>query len=78
MLLKAKQKSETQNSKWDWVETSIWTDRMLATLDNGVKGGKWFSLWDKVIYYLARLHQRLKEGGYTPQAIKRVHIPYAE
>jgi Retron-type reverse transcriptase len=49
VLLKAKQKSETQNPKWDWVETSIWTDRMLATLDNGVKGGKWFSLWDKVI-----------------------------
>ena len=43
MLLKAKQKSETQTSKkWDWVETSIWTERMLATLDNGVKGGKWF------------------------------------
>jgi len=49
VLLKAKQKSEAQNSKWSWVETSIWTDRMLATLDNGVKGGKWFSLWDKVI-----------------------------
>ena len=26
----------------------IWTDRMLAALDNGVKGRKWFSLIDKV------------------------------
>lgn len=49
MPLKAKQKSETQNLKWGWVETSIWTERMLATLDNGVKGGKWFSLWDKIV-----------------------------
>jgi RNA-directed DNA polymerase len=30
------------------VEASIWTKRMLAALDNGVKGGKWFSLIDKV------------------------------
>jgi len=35
--------------KWDWVEASIWTERMLAALENGVKGGKWFSLIDKVI-----------------------------
>ena len=31
-----------------WVEASIWTERMLAALGNGVKGGKWFSLIDKV------------------------------
>jgi RNA-directed DNA polymerase len=31
------------------VETSIWTERMLAALDNGVKGSKWFSLIDKVV-----------------------------
>jgi RNA-directed DNA polymerase len=31
------------------VEGSIWTDRMLSALGNGVKGGKWFSLVDKVI-----------------------------
>ena len=30
------------------VDRSIWTDRMLAALDNGVKGRKWFSLIDKV------------------------------
>jgi len=32
-----------------WVEASIWTERMLSALDNGVKGGKWFSLIDKVM-----------------------------
>jgi RNA-directed DNA polymerase len=32
-----------------WVEASIWTDRMVSALGNGVKGGKWFSLMDKVI-----------------------------
>jgi RNA-directed DNA polymerase len=33
--------------KWNWVEASIWTEAMLKALDNGVKGGKWFSLIDK-------------------------------
>lgn len=33
---------------WSWVDRSIWTERMLAALDNGVKGRKWFSLIDKV------------------------------
>ncbi len=31
------------------MEASIWTDRMVSALDNGVKGGKWFSLVDKAI-----------------------------
>ena len=33
---------------WSWVETSVWTERMLAALGNGVKGGKWYALMDKV------------------------------
>ena len=32
----------------DWMELSIWTKRMLTALENGVKGGKWHSLIDKV------------------------------
>lgn len=40
----AKQGTETGS----WVEASIWTERMLAALENGVIGGKWFSLIDKV------------------------------
>ncbi len=31
-----------------WAEASIWTNRMVSALGNGVKGGKWFSLIDKV------------------------------
>lgn len=34
--------------KWEWAEASIWTETMLTALENGVKGGKWFSLIDKV------------------------------
>ena len=35
-------------SHWAWTEASVWTERMLATLERGVKGGKWYSLMDKV------------------------------
>lgn len=34
--------------RWSWAEGSIWTDSMLAALENGVKGNKWFSLIDKI------------------------------
>jgi RNA-directed DNA polymerase len=33
---------------WSWVEASVWTDRMVSALKNGVKGGRWYSLIDKV------------------------------
>jgi RNA-directed DNA polymerase len=35
-------------ARWAWVEPAVWTDRMLAALEEGVKGGVWFSLIDKV------------------------------
>ena len=34
--------------RWVWVEPSVWTPRMLTALEQGVKGGCWFSLIDKV------------------------------
>ena len=34
--------------RWWWVEPTVWTERMLSALEKGVKGGKWFSLMDKV------------------------------
>ena len=43
--VKAKQGAEARSG----VEASIWTERMLAALENGVKGGKWYSLMDKVV-----------------------------
>jgi RNA-directed DNA polymerase len=42
------QGAQTQGRDWSWVEASVWNERMLAALENGVKGGKWFSLIDKV------------------------------
>ena len=45
---KARQGAETQGRDWTWVEATVWSERMLAALGNGVKGGKWFSLIDKV------------------------------
>lgn len=42
------QASAMQRGSRDWIARSIWTERMLAALDNGVKGNKWFSLMDKV------------------------------
>jgi len=44
---KAKQDREVP-PKWVWTEAAVWTERMLATLERGIKGGKWFSLIDKV------------------------------
>ena len=36
------------NARWAWVEPTVWTSRMLAALEHGVKGGVWYSLMDKV------------------------------
>lgn len=47
-------------SQWDWVEPLVWTDKMLAALERGVKGGKWFSLIDKV-YFLPNLQSAWKK-----------------
>jgi RNA-directed DNA polymerase len=33
---------------WSWTEASVWTERMVSALENGVKGGRWYSLKDKV------------------------------
>jgi RNA-directed DNA polymerase len=43
---RATQGAEARN--WSGVEASVWTDRMVSALENGVKGGRWYSLIDKV------------------------------
>jgi RNA-directed DNA polymerase len=43
----AKQAGEVRK-RWAWTEPDVWTERMLITLEDGVKGGVWFSLADKV------------------------------
>lgn len=44
----AKQGGEARTLDWDWVEAEVWTERMLTALVKGVKGGKWYSLIDKI------------------------------
>jgi RNA-directed DNA polymerase len=44
---KAQQEGEIR-ARWAWVEPEVWTERMLATLETGIEGGKWFRLIDKV------------------------------
>jgi RNA-directed DNA polymerase len=53
--LSSKHRSDPQNNIVFRGEADVWTDRMLAALGNGVKGGKWYSLMDKV---------------YTPKTLK--------
>jgi RNA-directed DNA polymerase len=35
-------------TRWGWTEPTVWTERMLTALMTGVKGGRWYSLMDKV------------------------------
>jgi RNA-directed DNA polymerase len=60
-----------------WAEASIWTDRMVSALGNGVKGGKWFSLIDKVVrprtldIAWQRVARNKGAGGTDGQSIER-------
>jgi RNA-directed DNA polymerase len=46
---RAKQAGDARPVNWQWVERSVWTQRMLEALEQGVKGEVWFSLIDKVV-----------------------------
>src|SRR5215467_8958086 len=62
---RATQGAKTRGRDWTWVEASVWNERMLAALENGVQGGKWFSLIDKVYRAetLRATWQRVKANG---------------
>ena len=62
---RATQGAETHGRDWSWVEATVWNERMLAALENGVKGGKWFSLIDKVYrkQTLKAAWQKVKDNG---------------
>ena len=47
VVREAKQAGEDR-ARWAWAEPCVWTERMLTALEDGVRGGKWFSLIDKV------------------------------
>ena len=46
-IMRAKQ-AEERRARWAWTEAEVWTNRMLTALEEGVKGGVWFGLFDKV------------------------------
>jgi RNA-directed DNA polymerase len=103
------QHAEENQTRWRWVEPCVWTIRMLTALEEGVEGGKWFRLFDKIFSErnllaafqkvaqkkgaagvdhvttrdferqlpgaIQALSAALKGGMFTPQAIRRVHIP---
>ena len=52
-------------ARWAWVEPVVWTERMLAALETGLEGGKWFRLIDKVWAEknLARALEKVIENG---------------
>lgn len=43
------QPDELVRERWAWAESSAWTERMLTALEEGVKGGRWYCLMDKVL-----------------------------
>lgn len=55
-------------ARWQWTEPAVWTERMLTALEQGVKGGKWFSLIDKVYSQsvLLSAYQSVKANGGAP------------
>jgi RNA-directed DNA polymerase len=72
-----KQDRETLWERWEWVERSIWTDRMLRSLERGIEGAKWFALIDKV-YRMANLQSAFNQvwrnaggAGIDGQSVKQ-------
>jgi RNA-directed DNA polymerase len=69
VLATAQQDEETQRYlRWRWTEPAVWTERMLTALDEGVKGGKWFRLIDKVFAErnLRASHGKVAANGGAP------------
>jgi RNA-directed DNA polymerase len=40
--------ADASRARRAWVAPEVWTDRMLTALEQGVKGGRWYTLMDKV------------------------------
>ncbi len=60
-----------------WVEAEVWTERMLTALEQGVLGGKWFSLMDKV-YALRNLRQAFERVKANDGAAGVDHVTVEE
>jgi len=66
--------------QWEWTEAAVWTERMLATLERGIQGGKWYSLYDKVwkMENLQRAVGQVTQGKSPKKADGRKCRRYAE
>jgi RNA-directed DNA polymerase len=66
--------------QWAWTEAEVWTERMLATLERGITGGKWYSLMDKVwkMANLQRAVEKVARGKSKKKADGRKCRRYAE
>ena len=66
-------------ARWAWTEPSVWTERMLDALERGVKGGKWYSLIDKVLgkETLAAAWGRVRRNRGSA-GVDGITIPYFE
>ena len=75
----AKQGREV-SPQWEWTEAAVWTERMLATLERGIQGGKWYSLYDKVwkMENLQRAVVQVTQGKSPKKADGRKCRRYAE
>ena len=47
--------ADAVRTRWAWTAPEVWTERMLTALEQGVRGGRWHTLIDKV-YALPTLH----------------------
>lgn len=47
-LSEATTPAEAVRARWAWTAPEVWTARMLTALEQGVKGGQWYTLIDKV------------------------------
>jgi RNA-directed DNA polymerase len=65
---------------WEWTEAAVWTERMLATLERGITGGKWYSLYDKVwkMENLQQAARKVAAGKSSKKADGRKCRRYAE
>ena len=54
------QQARERRARWAWSEAKVWTNQMLRALEEGVKGGVWFRLIDKV-YATANLEAAWKK-----------------
>ena len=59
------------HAQWEWVEPSIWTDRMLTALENGVKGGKWHNKWPNAYFTGLGLFSLSEAWESARQSVKR-------